>query len=374
MYSENERTNRTFGSSSRQFLHADDHNELDHARVGPNGAQLEANATVKSANPSFLNNLKIPILLVRLSTDFFRRAKKSEIKKTLASKKAGILKANKLIPVSKDRDKKYANFEELKPAQSGATLEELQFKMSVEDVKIQTGTDQPVKLEPLLQNPTVKEPEPHLPLQNANILSRAIDFTSKNRFKTMKNFVIPTPHPTAVLLPATTKPPALTEQNLAHIRSPEPIIPAAAHLLAEPPDTHKPSQQQAVQLTDKASVRLNTDTPDPIPVPIPVPISIPIPVPIINNNNEKSVEEDVHDNCVICCARKADVVCMPCGHGGICQICAGKLCRKSKKCFLCKEDVKLILWIDPDKPICDMVVVLAHIDVDDIDQPQQQQV
>lgn len=367
MYSENERTNRTFGSSSRQFLHADDHNELDHARVGPNGAQLEANATVKSANPSFLNNLKIPILLVRLSTDFFRRAKKSEIKKTLASKKAGILKANKLIPVSKDRDKKYANFEVLKPAQSGATLEEIQIKMSVEDVQIQTRTDQPVKLDPLSPNPTVKETEPHLPLQNANILSRAIDFTSKNRFKTMKNFVIPTPHPTAVLPPATTHPPALTEQTPSLIRSPEPVIPAVTHPMAQPADTHQQSQQRAGEPPNQASVPLNTVTP--VPLPTPTPVSTPI-----NNNNEKSLEEEVQDNCVICCARKADVVCMPCGHGGICQICAGKLCRKSKKCFLCKEDVKLILWIDPDKPICEMVVVLAHIDVDDIDQPQQQQV
>lgn len=68
--------------------------------------------------------------------------------------------------------------------------------------------------------------------------------------------------------------------------------------------------------------------------------------------------------CVVCCSKKADAVCMPCGHGGICEDCVVKIVSKNKECYLCKEAVEVILKIDPLRSIGNMVVVLGKISLE----------
>lgn len=71
-----------------------------------------------------------------------------------------------------------------------------------------------------------------------------------------------------------------------------------------------------------------------------------------------------HTDCVICFAKKADAVCMPCGHGGACQSCAMKISLKNSQCFLCKKPIEVVLKIDPSKTVGNMVLVISSIQIE----------
>lgn len=74
-------------------------------------------------------------------------------------------------------------------------------------------------------------------------------------------------------------------------------------------------------------------------------------------------KDDLNLDCVICFNQKADVVCMPCGHSGICKPCSIKVCSKEAVCFLCKKPIEQLLQIDLTRTIGDMVIVLSSISI-----------
>lgn len=76
---------------------------------------------------------------------------------------------------------------------------------------------------------------------------------------------------------------------------------------------------------------------------------------------EEPKKEDINLDCVICFNQKADMVCMPCGHSGICRICSIKVCSKEAVCFLCKKPIEQLLQIDLSRTIGDMVIVLSSL-------------
>lgn len=88
--------------------------------------------------------------------------------------------------------------------------------------------------------------------------------------------------------------------------------------------------------------------------------------------NEKPVEVDKEkiqsgtdlNDCVICFSRKADAVCMPCGHGGACQPCVMKIIMKSGCCFICKKSIEVVLRIDPSKTVGNMVLVISSFQIE----------
>ena len=53
-------------------------------------------------------------------------------------------------------------------------------------------------------------------------------------------------------------------------------------------------------------------------------------------------ESDAQSNCLVCFEEPADVVLMPCGHGGICYSCASSICNKNRLCFLCRKVSKYL--------------------------------
>lgn len=73
--------------------------------------------------------------------------------------------------------------------------------------------------------------------------------------------------------------------------------------------------------------------------------------------------EEINLDCVICFNQKADMVCMPCGHSGICKACSLKICSKDAACFLCKKPVEQLLQIDLTRTIGEMVIVLSSITI-----------
>lgn len=78
---------------------------------------------------------------------------------------------------------------------------------------------------------------------------------------------------------------------------------------------------------------------------------------------DESKKDDINLDCVICFNQKADIVCMPCGHSGICRQCSIKVCSKEAVCFLCKKPIEQLLQIDLSRTIGDMVIVLSSISI-----------
>lgn len=74
-------------------------------------------------------------------------------------------------------------------------------------------------------------------------------------------------------------------------------------------------------------------------------------------------KEDLNLDCVICFNQRADMVCMPCGHSGICKQCSIKVCSKEALCFLCKKPIEQLLQIDLTRTIGGMVIVLSSISI-----------
>lgn len=85
-----------------------------------------------------------------------------------------------------------------------------------------------------------------------------------------------------------------------------------------------------------------------------------------NTGQPQPEQKSATDNndCVICFAKKADAVCMPCGHGGACQSCAMKISLKNSQCFLCKKPIEVVLKIDPSKTVGNMVLVISSIQIE----------
>lgn len=81
----------------------------------------------------------------------------------------------------------------------------------------------------------------------------------------------------------------------------------------------------------------------------------------VSQANFDDKKEEMSLDCVICFNLKADMVCMPCGHSGICKPCSLKLCSKDTLCFLCKMPIDQLLQIDLSRTIGDMVIVLSSI-------------
>ena len=80
------------------------------------------------------------------------------------------------------------------------------------------------------------------------------------------------------------------------------------------------------------------------------------------SDNQKVLEK-LGPDCVICCASKADIICMPCGHSGVCRECMLRICIKDPICFMCKKTVTKLLRIDPTRQVGEMVIVLSSIPV-----------
>lgn len=41
--------------------------------------------------------------------------------------------------------------------------------------------------------------------------------------------------------------------------------------------------------------------------------------------------------CLVCFDRENEMVNMPCGHGGLCEVCAIEIFEKTQECVLCRE-------------------------------------
>lgn len=54
-------------------------------------------------------------------------------------------------------------------------------------------------------------------------------------------------------------------------------------------------------------------------------------------------------NCSICCDKVADSVMMPCGHGGLCNMCAMQMWQKTEFCHLCRKVIEKVVLI-PETP------------------------
>lgn len=75
----------------------------------------------------------------------------------------------------------------------------------------------------------------------------------------------------------------------------------------------------------------------------------------------KEAAEIQGPECKICFSRGADMVCIPCGHAGICETCALKHFSEQSICFLCKSEVQFLTKIDPKKQVGQMLVVVKKI-------------
>lgn len=51
--------------------------------------------------------------------------------------------------------------------------------------------------------------------------------------------------------------------------------------------------------------------------------------------------------CYTCCDSPANVAFVPCGHGGLCHACAGRILGSSRRCPLCRGEIKGVLFVSP---------------------------
>lgn len=85
-------------------------------------------------------------------------------------------------------------------------------------------------------------------------------------------------------------------------------------------------------------------------------------------SKKESSKQEAFEDCVICYGRKADVICMPCGHGGACKECVLRICIKEAVCFICKKPVDNLLQVDTSRKIGNLVIVLSSIPIAETDQ------
>lgn len=67
---------------------------------------------------------------------------------------------------------------------------------------------------------------------------------------------------------------------------------------------------------------------------------------------QKTIEIEEDQLCVLCYAKKADSVIMPCGHGGICNPCSLELFAGCKDCPICRNVKKISKIFSGNNPSC----------------------
>jgi len=51
--------------------------------------------------------------------------------------------------------------------------------------------------------------------------------------------------------------------------------------------------------------------------------------------------------CTICYAAQREVVLVPCGHGGFCEVCANRMDGEGRGCPTCREQIALVQRVFP---------------------------
>lgn len=80
--------------------------------------------------------------------------------------------------------------------------------------------------------------------------------------------------------------------------------------------------------------------------------------------NDKDKEKEkviVPPECTLCVTKFANVVLLPCGHGGLCEGCLLKAYSKSTECYMCKAFIEKAVRIDPTRQVGDMVIVVGEV-------------
>jgi len=72
------------------------------------------------------------------------------------------------------------------------------------------------------------------------------------------------------------------------------------------------------------------------------------------------IEAFEHGKCVICFDSDSDAVYLPCGHGGICYVCAQELLKVKKECHFCRSEIRRLIQIEP-KEITNNYVKVKNI-------------
>ncbi|CDW73818.1 zinc finger domain protein [Stylonychia lemnae] len=67
------------------------------------------------------------------------------------------------------------------------------------------------------------------------------------------------------------------------------------------------------------------------------------------HNKILNKQEQNYPQCDICCQDKADAAFMPCGHGGLCFLCAFTLTKTNRNCHLCRDKVNKIYQLKLSK-------------------------
>lgn len=59
--------------------------------------------------------------------------------------------------------------------------------------------------------------------------------------------------------------------------------------------------------------------------------------------NDKPLENSF---CLICFVNLPNIVFLPCQHGGICENCSNYITKKKNICFICREEIKIVLKVE----------------------------
>jgi len=78
-------------------------------------------------------------------------------------------------------------------------------------------------------------------------------------------------------------------------------------------------------------------------------IEIPGDNQVLDQPQIADIESGDHGKCVICFDSEADAVYLPCGHGGICFVCAQELVKVKKECHFCRSEIRRLIQIEPQE-------------------------
>ena len=81
-----------------------------------------------------------------------------------------------------------------------------------------------------------------------------------------------------------------------------------------------------------------------------------------------SIADTKESTCLICFDNKPNAVYMPCGHGGICYVCAMELWKKADECYLCRNHIERLLKIDLQALEGNTVRILAQAQMHWVDE------
>jgi len=100
----------------------------------------------------------------------------------------------------------------------------------------------------------------------------------------------------------------------------------------------KKVKKSSVSASDKAVVNSND-----------VIIEIPGDNQALDQPQVADIEAGDQGKCVICFDSEADAVCLPCGHGGICFVCAQELVKVKRECHFCRSEIRRLIQIEPQE-------------------------